>query len=275
MQAVTLFCHIPKTAGTTFRHVLSREYRSGEILKLYGVEDEVEGLVSQYRQMPLADKKRIRVIAGHYPVGLHLSVPAPFTYLTFLRRPVERYVSFYHHVLSDPRHYAYEQGFRRDMSMSDFLEGGFAKGESQNGYVYYLSGEMVSDSNSAGALLIAKKNLEELFSVVGITERFDESVILMKQRLGWKHLPFYYHRKVTASHPARNLTSDLCAKIEQANLLDLALYEQALDQFESLIRNQGGQFLAELKFFRMANRLYQHFISLRVGVSRARSMTSL
>jgi hypothetical protein len=43
---------------------------------------------------------------------------------------------------------------------------------------------------------IAKRNLASHFAVIGITEEFDRSLILMKRRLAWRH-PFYTSQNVS------------------------------------------------------------------------------
>ncbi len=45
----------------------------------------------------------------------------------------------------------------------------------------------------------AKENLAKSFSVVGISERFEESLMLMAKTFDWE-IPFYENRKVSKTH---------------------------------------------------------------------------
>jgi hypothetical protein len=63
------------------------------------------------------------------------------------------------------------------------------------------------------------------FGIVGLVERFDESLLLMKKRYGWGDVS-YRKRKVASDRPGReDLSRALLRKIEERNRLDTDLYE--------------------------------------------------
>jgi hypothetical protein len=73
-------------------------------------------------------------------------------------------------------------------------------------------------------LNIAKKNLADHFAVVGITEEFDRSLILISRLLGWSH-PFYTKQNVTRRHPHKEeLPRETLRVLQAYNELDLELY---------------------------------------------------
>jgi hypothetical protein len=102
-------------------------------------------------------------------------------------------------------------------------------------------------------LEVAKTNLRDHFAAVGITERFDASVLLMAQVSGWRD-PFYVSQKVTRSRPARGevpaTTVDLIAGY---NTLDSELYAFGLELHERAVRAAGPPFQARLEIFQRLN----------------------
>jgi hypothetical protein len=111
---------------------------------------------------------------------------------------------------------------------------------------------------SANTLNTAKENLRRFFSVVGVTERFDESLILMKRVLGWAKEPFYLPGLVNKDKPARTAVPQRTLDvIAERHLFDLELYQFANELLQDRIRSQDSSFEAELNLFRLLNSEYQ------------------
>lgn len=109
---------------------------------------------------------------------------------------------------------------------------------------------------TAETLETARKNLEEHFSVVGLSERFDESLLLFKRHYGWKNI-YYVKHNVTRERPLKEeVPPEELRLIERHNELDMELYRYARERFERVIKDQGASFKRELESFRRANRLY-------------------
>jgi hypothetical protein len=80
----------------------------------------------------------------------------------------------------------------------------------------------------------ARSNLEEHFSVVGLTEQLGESLVLMKQALGWSRPLFYRSAKVhNRTDPRTELGNELCELILEKNRWDVKLYRWAETRFEN------------------------------------------
>jgi hypothetical protein len=106
------------------------------------------------------------------------------------------------------------------------------------------------------------------FAVVGLTERFDESLILLKRTLGWQQWPFYVPANVTQKRPQRqHLDTKTTHLIRAANQLDLDLYHFAQAQFEARLQQQDGSFQKELETFQRLNKVYALW---RNSISRVR-----
>lgn len=97
-QPTLLFMHIPKTAGTSFREAIARNYKTSEIAFLY--PDEPGFRIRSFEDLPLDQRSRTRLIAGHEVYyGVHEHVPNESLYFTVVRDPISRVWSNYIHLL--------------------------------------------------------------------------------------------------------------------------------------------------------------------------------
>jgi hypothetical protein len=140
------------------------------------------------------------------------------------------------------------------MTLEAYVGSDFCR-ELHNGQAKLLAGD---ENNPAPNLLqLARRNLREHFVVVGLTERFDESLILMKRRLGWNWI-WYTPRNVASSRPTRSeIPSSTIRLIERTNEKDVELYAFAKDLFEEQIREQGKGFQLTVKTYQLLNRAYR------------------
>ena len=100
-----------------------------------------------------------------------------------------------------------------------------------------------------------KANLRDNIEVVGLTGRFDETLLLLKKAFGWGNV-FYARQNVVRKRPHRDqLSADTLAVIHKYNQLDMELYQFATTLFEEQVRKQGASFAEEVRSFRRANRL--------------------
>jgi hypothetical protein len=128
--------------------------------------------------------------------------------------------------------------------------------ELDNGQTRIISGVWRAEDPPSDMLEIAKRNLREHFVVVVITERFDESLILMKRRLGWRWV-CYRKENVTPSRISKSALSKNTLKlIQKSNGKDLELYAFAKQLFEETIEEVGRSFESKLRMFRLLNRAY-------------------
>ena len=100
----------------------------------------------------------------------------------------------------------------------------------------------------------AKKNLESYYIFTGINERFDETVLLLAQKLGWKQLPYYRRQNINKSKSS--ISDEEIRIIEQYNRHDIELYKYANTLLDTLIEVTPN-FEVQLKLFQQRNRMYQ------------------
>ena len=247
-----IFLHIHKTAGTTLHRVIERQYRPEQIWTL----DEQNGF-DDLVSLTEAQRARIRMLRGHMEFGLHEFMPATTTYFTLLRQPIERVISFYYFIRRNPNHYHFEPIVNQDLSLGDFLATRQNK-MMDNGQTRVLAGARNNDypigACTPDLLALAKQHLRDHFSVVGLMERFDETLLLLKQAYGWRNVR-YVRQNVTTSRPLQaDLPPSTLDLVAEYNQLDLELYDYAAALFEEQIRKQGAQFAGQVRSFQAANR---------------------
>lgn len=247
-----IFLHIPKTAGTTLNQVLQQQYTSSESFLLGA---NAQASIDEYRDLPLEKKEAIRLVAGHTAFGFHNFVPGSFTYFTFLREPVERVVSFYHYVKGSPQHYLNQAAVNEFSGIVPFLESGITK-MVDNGQTRMVSGtwlEPAFGEINADIFHFAKRNLEHYFSVVGLTEQFDASLVLLKEYFHWHDIHYVRQNVTNVTRKDRQLTVQEQEVVEQYNQWDKALYAYALEIFARQISNAGPEFAHRLESFKLSN----------------------
>ena len=187
-----IFLHIPKAAGMTLSKIIERQYRPTSIFTTSGIRAGIS--IDDFRKLPEARRRKVKALKGHMWFGLHEFLPQPSTYITMLRDPVDRIVSHYYFALQrETQHYLYRSITSKHMTLADYASSGMSP-ELNNGQTRLLSG--VENLNKLTGfepcipemLERAKKNLKEHFSVVGLSERFDETLIILRKVFGWKNI---------------------------------------------------------------------------------------
>ncbi|WP_223596654.1 sulfotransferase family 2 domain-containing protein [Neobacillus bataviensis] len=210
-----IFMHIPKTAGRTLRSIIERNYPKEEIIRTYSDEQ-----IEAFKSLPDEEKNKFKFIVGHNYFGMHEFLNGPFSYITMLRDPVERVLSLYFFILREPGTPMYKKYHKKGFEY--FLE---EEPQTINWQTRFASGGDLD-------LEKAKANLKNYFSVVGISERFDESLALIEKTCTLNNLK-YRNVNVTPNRPKREeLSPHIIKKIEENVNLDLELYEYAQKLFE-------------------------------------------
>lgn len=224
--------HIGRTAGTTLSRVLWRQYPRPAIHKLEKSGfDRAGGVLASLSEH---EKRGIRLITGHGCFGLHQLLPQPATYLTILRDPVQRAISHYNYVCKWPMHPLHERVTREGMNLLEYVSSGIAP-EVENFQTRVVSGWPASPYGDSpdGLLEQAKRNMESHFSLVGLSERFDETLLLLAHMIGSTRL--WYEPLNVDGHPraAAALQDEAIDCIARHNQLDTALYQHAKLRFDA------------------------------------------
>ena len=254
-EETVIFVHVPRTAGTTLHWIIDRQYSRGSDYWLRRGSPELEDL----KRMSAARRAEIRMLRGHFPFGVHEHIPGPATYFTVLREPIERVVSFYYYVRRRRQHPDHEAILADGITLQQYVESRVTL-ETNNFTTRQVSGNWRSGPGppcTEETLALAKRILAERFAVVGLTERFDETVLLLKRRFGWRNV-FYQRHNVTSARPApASLPAEALAVLREHNQLDLDLYAFAQELFDRQVDAQGPEFAGAVRRFRIVNRQLQ------------------
>jgi hypothetical protein len=230
-----IFLHIGKTAGSTLRQVLRRQFRASETMVVRSpVRDPKrlrrEETLAYFAGLPETERRRPRLILGHTIFGLHEYVPRPSTYITLMRDPVSLVLSQYYYVRRTPGHWLYETAQR--MTLDEYVRSGVSL-ETDNSQTRAISGDTTTEFGhcSRAMLDVARRNIEEHFSVIGLVERFDASLVMLGRHFGWSKLA-YVRVNVAPQDQRREVSTDTREAIERQNAIDLELYGQVQQAFD-------------------------------------------
>jgi hypothetical protein len=189
-----------------------------------------------------------RLIRGHFRYEkLRNWLGDRALFLTVLRDPVDRVLSLYEFYKRDLER-GDEKRLDSNVRMREATQGGIigfvqhsdpeVMNRTVNGQVRQLAAYDRGKRELSDEELLeqAKQNLEQC-AVVGLTERFQDSVFLLAYTFGWYPYTDYQSLRVAKRKSRKDsLDAKTLAAIEQANQLDLALYEYGQTLFEQRFR---------------------------------------
>ncbi len=255
-----IFLHAPRTAGSTAHMILESQYPSETVCT---VELLSEAQVNDFRSLPLERREQIRVLKGHMGFGAHALLPVPCDYFTLLREPLERVISYYYYLRRRPEDGLHEAA--TEMSLSDFVRSGIGGKFTDNGMTRLLAANVVVEDRPLleADFERARFNLLERVKIVGLSDRFLETMVLLSLSCGWTRPVIYQNANVTAGRPhVSDIADEDLGLLRQRNAYDLALYELARGKLERAIRNSGIGFGYYLK--RARTRVWAHQLRARM-----------
>lgn len=274
-ERTVIFVHVPKTGGKTLSSIAWRNYRPKQVYSI--TPDAPVASITAFKALPQEQRAAVRLVRGHTWYGFHTLIPGSSTYITLLRDPVERVVSLYTYLRTTPDHALFPLITGDDIDLHTFVERRLWGPLTCNGQTQFISGVYGEplDNDDRDALEKAKQNIEQAFSVVGVTERFDETVVLLQQALGWR-FPYYVRVNVTpeAERAAAPLDAATRALIAESNGLDIELYAFAKARLDALLAAQPTSFARALTRFRRRNHWFGRTYPLTQPLAHALNRTS-
>jgi hypothetical protein len=242
---VLLYVHVPKTGGTSLISILEAQFADHEVLPLHSpIQEEYFWSFSQ------RELKSFRFVRGHYRVGpydRHIYkhvVQNPYC-ITMLRDPIERIISEYRHISRTSHHPLHKRLVSYEKPLRAFLTQPQFQGWIQDRVARQIFGfypgwpwdpskpRTISDE----ALRIFAKQRLEQFAVVGLTERFDESVQLLCYTFGWEVPSEIPRLNVATDSFSRGPVDDEIRRLlKEKTSLDHELYRHAQALFEIRLR---------------------------------------
>ncbi|PJA73651.1 hypothetical protein CO151_12830 [bacterium CG_4_9_14_3_um_filter_65_15] len=255
---VLIFLHIPKAGGTTLGQIITRQYPAESFCE---VSFEKLDTFDRFFAMTDDEKARVRCVKGHYPFGIHEHLPGKPVYVTMLRDPVKRFISEYRFLREFPE-------VRPDLPVPDevltsfgaYLDHILASG-ALNWQVRMAGGflplgrlTVPLDPLPDDAVETAIANLDRYCVVTGVLDRFDESVVLMKRKLGWHRKISYLRENVNKRSPVTvDITPQDRARLTELMAPDRRLYAYASERLARDIAAEGEDFAREAASFHRRN----------------------
>lgn len=234
--------HIPKTAGLSLQGIVRRRHKNeAERALIYTQEDTINGF---------KDRPELQVVMGHFRYGTHRFSKRPHVYHTYLRDPIEHVISHYRYTFDHPEKFEFlPEGIN---NLLDFVKCKYGN----NLQTRFISGIEDIWKDPKVALQTAKENLVKEFDVIGLTEEFDKSLLLLGKAMGWKII--YYLKKNKGQ--AREKVAPP-SEGELAELKDLLKYDIELHQFAQMLfraqMDKNEWIYEKEKSFKKLNPLYQ------------------
>mgnify|MGYP005631491279 CR=1 FL=1 len=243
------FLHIPKTAGTTLRDALFRLYPEPRFIFHGNIANDLR----RYRALSLEQRGSIQLYFGHSPFRLPIDDLLGVDTITFIREPVSRVVSWFHHLLENksPEMAGFfpQQQFDLEFLLAsghealNNLQARYLLGDADYGYCQNMDDQRIVDA--------AVERLAEEMRAFGLAERFDDSLLLFKRTLRWP-LPLYRYRNVRNSSMRLNLDAPQLRKVRELNRIDIEIYHRAKRIFSERVRRNTFYLLPTRLLFRAA-----------------------
>ncbi|MCP4266933.1 MAG: sulfotransferase family 2 domain-containing protein [Candidatus Brocadiaceae bacterium] len=254
LQEKIFFLHIPKSAGTSINTAIRCCYQTidvrndrllirmdsrgaAKVESIFYGSDYTHGTANDFEMLRFSEEylaylmiRGYKYISGHICFNdvVHNNFQNEYKFITVLRDPVKRWISFYLFV-------RYREGdrLRTDLDVIDYLRTDLGKSQGSV-YVKYLGGARKdSDYTSKHAIDNAKKNLHK-FYMIGFIEHLDHFAKIFKHNFG-KCLKI----KKTNASPVSDLfrgkliTAEIVELIQDICKPDIEIHKYAQD----IVRN--------------------------------------
>jgi len=222
---ILFFIHIPKTAGTSFRMMLSEQIHQTNTYPNEHLIAANEELYPPFEQIfTLEDEtlSQLKLISGHYTAVKATLIENRKT-LVFLRHPIQRCISHLFHIkLNDQRFQSANISLEQIFTQS--------KRALNNAQVRHLS-------TIPCTLKLEEKHLESAKAFlsncdfVGLTEEFERSIAKFEKQFAFPKKQILQVNTTKSKHKPTIPTS-LYEQIVANNQYDMALYDHAVHIFQ-------------------------------------------
>ncbi|WP_444939899.1 sulfotransferase family 2 domain-containing protein [Microbulbifer sp. ZKSA004] len=205
-----VFIHIPKTAGTSFRIGADSFFGSESVCRDYGLKSPETSEIIKVWNAGVRDKwefkkrfeeARYQFLTGHFHAAVYAPLFGVSKMFTFVRDPVQRLVSEYHHMV---RNYRYDESFE------DFYR---------------------APHNINRQQRILGRILWPAIGFIGLTEMYEQSLYLFNRKYSLD-IPIYRENlgriNLTDNYELPTFQEE---ELRRLNAEDIALYKSIKTQF--------------------------------------------
>lgn len=215
-MSIIVFSHLMKTGGTSLNQHLKGCYGSKMhvVTKPKNLLIDGEAYNAEELKNDLKRNSNLKVFSGHQvrPFVNFGDLEGQLKWFIILRHPYKRFISHYIQIINR------EGSIHKDLSLYDWTK----KYNTSNYMVKFIAGSEDLDK--------AKKILLEKFDIVGLTEKMDLTIKMMRAVANdYKFtVPNVMHKNFSTDNSLRDgLLLSEAGFIEENNRLDLELYEFA------------------------------------------------
>ena len=273
-EPLLIFLHLAKTGGVSLSSILQKNICTSNFLRInqdtistsalgtWAISDVVDA----FCRLTDEQMRNLRAAWGHFPGSLSGYLQQNSRLITLIRDPVDRIVSAYYYSKS----LLEAKGTPLSVSLEDYVQ---RKEHYDLGFENYMT-RVVSGISELDPLeknkttgnsravtetdfRCASSRLYD-YMLVGLTDRFDETLILLAEDLRWSLADIVYTPcNVTPLRPSlAEIPGHVATQIEKFNVFDRALHQQARQLLDRRITDYQGEFARDLAIFRELNCLY-------------------
>lgn len=251
MKTLIIFCHIPKTAGSSLKAIGATNCEKNvDFYKAFNPRNTKAGdWISNFNDLQSGDSKQGKILlSGHFGFGIDLFLKhSKFHYLTVLRNPIDRILSHYFfmkrqcvpvvkdmsllefslsdkYVTTDNMHTRFLSGSGWQSYNTDYLE------------VFGIESDIKYGECNEEMLVRAKHNLMNHFTY-GLQEQMEKSLKLFSYNFNWtiSNRMLNVGKNVLRSTDLDPKTAKI---LTDKNKFDLVLYDFAVKNFLLQFENQ-------------------------------------
>ncbi len=276
-EPVLVFTHFPKTGGTTLHKILVENFPHRKVFDF-----DYTPKYETFLEMSYEKRDKFDYIRGHIPPCIHDFISRHCRYIILLREPLERVISDYYFILTNPINPMYEKYNIEKVTLEEHLEiqikysgntaimkfllypnlnffSDIPRIKRWRGFYPYSMNEMIEES---------KRKLHEDFFQVGILERFGDFVFLLSRKLGWE-VPYYRiknrnHGRPETADALDTINTNLLSRFYEAYSPEYEIYEYARSIFEEEWSESGISKLA-MSRYRIMNRFPDQSLVIRLA----------
>ena len=262
-----IFTHIPKAGGMTMRQVVARQVIGQPAFRFY---HENTFNIERFLALPESERAALRYVGGHVHFGIHRYIDNPCVYVTLFRDPREQLISYYYFFQQMPNDPDMNT-LIKDKSFEEFLQMRRMQAMQLN-MIVGLDDAPDPETGKIGArqnarlpldekLAIAEKHLRQHYGAIGLTGHFDESMVIMRRRMGWDNI-FYLRDNTNPGRPRGQDTEHLKALVEQYAEPDIQFFERVKAIYEEQRAEYGPDLARDLRTYQRNKAIYSRVATL-------------
>ncbi|MGC4020646.1 MAG: sulfotransferase family 2 domain-containing protein [Cyclobacteriaceae bacterium] len=262
MSYFTIILHIQRSGGSSLDKILQKQFNSTFLSRQLKRFTRGKDLTKQeyWRKIKMSE----RYYSSHICYGIHEFLPQPYKYVAFVRDPLQRIISLYKYSLQNKDSFyhnvAVGKTFEEFVLKSELheLDNGQTRVIAGGDYPNFFINRTPYGKCDEGLLQIALGNIEKDFLMVGVTELYYESIVLLSKLNNWELEEF---ANLNSSAGINLEISDaLKDQIRKANWLDYKLFEICREKLLNNFKN-NEKLANEVKEFKLKNELFNKKMS--------------